>query len=83
MHILLNKGLPDKLDKLLSFKIQNHPFREIWDIHSITVDQLKSIYIKHEIYFYLFFSISLLFEMAVIPAIIKIVYSIFKYKMVS
>ncbi|KAH8583178.1 uncharacterized protein ELE39_002876 [Cryptosporidium sp. chipmunk genotype I] len=76
-------GLPHQLDKLLSFKIQNKSFREIWDINSITIDQLKSIYKKHEIYCYLFFSISLLFEMAVIPAVVKIIYSIFKYKLIS
>ncbi|OII72004.1 uncharacterized protein cubi_01337 [Cryptosporidium ubiquitum] len=56
-------GLPHKLDKLLSFKIQHNPFGEMWDVHSITIEHL-------------------LFEMAVIPAMVKIIYSIFKYKMI-
>lgn len=80
---IVHKGLPHQLDKLLSFKIQNKSFSEIWNINSITIDQLKSIYTKHEIYFYLFFLISLLFEMTVVPTMVKIVYNIFKYKLVS
>ncbi|KAJ1612487.1 hypothetical protein OIY81_1269 [Cryptosporidium canis] len=71
---------PDGSSKLGKFKYNIK--WEFWSIQSITVDQLKSIYIKHEIYFYLFFSISLLFEITVFPSIIKIIYSIFKYKMI-
>ncbi|KAK6589726.1 hypothetical protein RS030_1141 [Cryptosporidium xiaoi] len=76
-------GVPHELDKFMSFKIDNNPFSEMWNINSVTIDQLKLIYFKHEVYFYIFFIISLLFEMAVMPSLTNIVYSIVKQKMIK
>ncbi|KAH8742013.1 hypothetical protein FG386_002388 [Cryptosporidium ryanae] len=76
-------GVPHELDKFMTFKIENNPFSEMWNLNSVTIDQLKLIYFKHEIYFYIFFTMSLLFEIAVMPSLTNIVYSIIKQNMIK
>ncbi|KAL7067372.1 hypothetical protein ACR3K2_21470 [Cryptosporidium serpentis] len=76
-------GIPPELDLLLAYSISRNPIVEMWNISTVTIEQLKWIYFKHKVYFYIFFVLSLLFESIFIPPAVSVLASIFKYGMIE